>query len=348
MIIALLPAHNEGVGIAAAVESLHQQTRTPDRIVVVADNCTDNTVREAMRAGASVFVTRGNKHKKAGALNQYLSVLLPTLSDDDVILVQDADSFLDPRFIESGITAYTTGVGGVGGVFRGRVDGSTFWSRIIQNFQTNEYARYELDIRRQRGRVLVLTGTATLLRVGVLREVIQARRDGILPGEPQVYDTKVLTEDNELSFGLLKLGYKIMSPKNCTLTTETMPSLRTLAQQRLRWKRGALENCMDYGWIPTTRGYWCRQALGFVGVLITAIYVATLVYGISVGMTLHPFWLGVTALFGLERVVTVRRRGWKQMLLAGTVFIEFLYDCFLQAVQAIAYFHVVTNKTRNW
>lgn len=348
-ITALIPAHNEEGGIADAVRSLHNQTRPPDEVIVVADNCTDGTVKEAMRAGAAVFLTKGNTDKKAGALNQALDRLLPTMSDDDVILVQDADSFLDPRFIQSGMAAYSGKIGGIGGVFRGRIDGPTRWSRIIQNFQCNEYARYELDIRRQKGRVLVLTGTATLLRVSVLREVIEARRSGVLPGvRPQVYDTKVLTEDNELSFALLRLGYQLKSPNNCTLNTETMPSLRTLAKQRLRWKRGALENCLDYGWTPTTRGYWGRQALGVLGVIITAIYAATLIYGVAIGIQLQPFWLTVTGLFALERVVTVRRRGIGQMLLASAVVIEMFYDFFLQGVQATAYVHAATKRERAW
>src|SRR3712207_6998765 len=42
------------------------------------------------------------------------------------------------------------------------------------------------------GRVLVLTGTATLFRVRALRDVHEARLDGRLPGVGYVYDTQVL------------------------------------------------------------------------------------------------------------------------------------------------------------
>ncbi|HZX02654.1 glycosyltransferase family 2 protein [Kribbella sp.] len=347
-VVALLPAHDEEASLPSALAALRQQTRRPDHIIVIADNCTDGTAEVARAHRVEVYETVGNVHKKAGGLNQVLDLLLPGLADDDVILVQDADSFLDPGFIQAGLKAYAGNVGGVGGVFRGRIDSGSRWGRFVEWLQANEYARYELDIRRQRGKVLVLTGTATLLRVGVLREVVRARGDGRLPGEPRVYDTRVLTEDNELSFALMKLGYILRSPSGCTLTTETMQSWRSLAKQRVRWKRGALENLFDYGWTRTTRPYWGRQALGAVGVLVTAAYLFSLAYGFAHGLQLHGFWLGVTVLFMAERVVTVRRRGKLAMAVAATLVVEMLYDMFLQGVQATAYLHAATGRERRW
>ena len=44
---ALVPAHNEALTIAATLQSLWSQTRPPDRVVVVADNCTDDTAELA-------------------------------------------------------------------------------------------------------------------------------------------------------------------------------------------------------------------------------------------------------------------------------------------------------------
>ena len=56
-LVALLPAHNEQDNIWAAIDSLHKQTMRPDRIIVVADNCTDQTVDIARMLGADVFET---------------------------------------------------------------------------------------------------------------------------------------------------------------------------------------------------------------------------------------------------------------------------------------------------
>ncbi len=349
MITVLIPAHNEETGIAETLHSLQTQTLVPDRVVVVADNCTDATEEIARAAGAEVVCTVGNKDKKAGALNFVLARLLPEAAPEDLILVQDADSQLAPDFIERSV-AYLQAdsrLGAVGGVFQGGRGGG-----FVGHLQRNEYARYARDVRRLHGKCLVVTGTAALFRARTLRDVVAARLDGTLPpgnGRGGVYDTSVLTEDNELSFALLTLKYRIRSPADCTLVTEVMPTWRELWAQRLRWKRGAVENCVQYGWTRVTRPYWGRQALSVVGVIVTLAYVSTVVVALATGAGLHiqPFWLAVTGVFVIERIVTVRLRGWKYMLAAASMY-ELVIDLFLQVVHAKAYADAVFNRKKAW
>lgn len=345
-VTALIPAHNERDGIEAAITGLRTQTRPPDRIIVIADNCTDETADIAHSLDVEVIETVGNTAKKAGALNYALALLLPDLPDDDVILVQDADSALDQPFIEHALIKVEEGYGAVGGVFRGDER-----KGFIAHLQRNEYARYARDVARLGGKCLVVTGTAALFRARMLREVSAARLAGTIPpgdGNGGVYDTTVLTEDNELSFAVMHLGYRILSPKECTLVTETMPTWGDLWKQRLRWKRGAVENCIQYGFTRITWRYWGRQALTAAGVLVTFIYLATLIWAIATGgFHLHPFWAGVTLVFVIERVVTVRYRGWKYMLPAALMY-ELVLDLFLQVCHARAYFDALTRRARAW
>lgn len=348
-VVAVVPTHNEVSQLPYAIAALRAQTRPPDRILIAVNNPRDGVEQVAQESGAEVVLLGACPDLKAGALNQVLDTLMPQLHDDDCILVQDADSYLDPQFIECALRAEDLCIGGVGGVFRGRVDARTLWGRLLQRLQANEYARYELDIRRQRGRVLVLTGTATLLCVRVLREVVNARLTGKLPpGVGKVYDTKVLTEDNELSFALLHLGYSIVSPRGCTLTTETMPTVRRLAAQRRRWKRGALENLFDYGLTRRTLPYWGRQALAALGLLVSTCYLASLLFGLLFGIELNTFWLAISATFAVERMVTVRHRGWPMVVLASTLVIEMVYDLVLQVVQGIAFAGSALHTKRSW
>ena len=75
-------------------------------------------------------------------------------------------------------------------------------------------------LSRRMGRALVLTGTGTVFKIGLMREVQQARRDGRLPDLGQtgaVYDISALTEDNELTLCAKELGYRVVSPKDCTV-----------------------------------------------------------------------------------------------------------------------------------
>ena len=95
----VVPAHNEEASLPTTLSALAQQTRLPDRVIVVADNCTDRTVSIARDMGHEAFETVGNIHKKGGALNQVLSRILPPSGPHDVVLVMDADTSLAPRFI---------------------------------------------------------------------------------------------------------------------------------------------------------------------------------------------------------------------------------------------------------
>ncbi|MCL1801433.1 MAG: glycosyltransferase, partial [Promicromonosporaceae bacterium] len=50
-ITVLVPAHNEEASLPTTLKSLWGQSRPPDRIIVVADNCTDRTVELAKAGG---------------------------------------------------------------------------------------------------------------------------------------------------------------------------------------------------------------------------------------------------------------------------------------------------------
>jgi biofilm PGA synthesis N-glycosyltransferase PgaC len=342
-VVALIPAHNEAGGIAACLDALAAQTRPPDETFVIADNCTDDTEAVVLARGdVGLLRTNANRDKKAGALNAALETYLG-LGPLDAVLVVDADSILSPGFVETALDYLGRGYAAVGGNFRGQ-PGAGFLGMC----QRNEYARYARDVARLKGRCLVLTGTATVFRAGALWAVADARGSR-LPGLPgRVYDTTVLTEDNEMTFALRTLGQRVLSPKGCVLTTEVMPTWRDLARQRLRWKRGAFENLRQYGLNRLTAPYWGRQALSLAGILVTFAYLGTLVYGVVYGGHLQLFWLGVSGVFAVEQAVTVRERGWRMMLVGFSLVPEMLYDCFLQGVQAYAYAGALLRRREGW
>src|ERR1700722_13935933 len=55
-IAVLMPAHNESAVIAAAIRSVLPQLAVEDRLVVIADNCSDDTAAIAAAEGAEVVV----------------------------------------------------------------------------------------------------------------------------------------------------------------------------------------------------------------------------------------------------------------------------------------------------
>ncbi|WP_460494236.1 glycosyltransferase family 2 protein [Dactylosporangium cerinum] len=112
-----MPAYNESATIADTVRALRRQWSPPiDRIVVVPNNCSDDTAQIAAAAGADVHEFPGhNPHKKAGALNWAITNLLPGLADDDFLLVTDADSILHPDFTQHAVRALTRPRAGAAG-----------------------------------------------------------------------------------------------------------------------------------------------------------------------------------------------------------------------------------------
>ncbi|WP_182376808.1 glycosyltransferase family 2 protein [Nocardioides sp. WS12] len=343
----LVPAHNEEQAITGTLAALFAQSYRPQRVIVVADNCTDDTVALARRAGADVFESQGNVHKKAGALNQALARVLPDQGENDLVMVMDADTSLDAGFLEAVVRRMTgdRGLMAIGGLFYGE-DGKG----LIGQFQRNEYLRYGRDLRRRRGRVFVLTGTATVFRPRALRTVA-AERGQMLPGVPgDVYDTLVLTEDNEITLALKTLGGLVISPADCTVVTEVMPTWRGLWVQRLRWQRGALENLGEYGMRPATFRYWAQQlGIGY-GVIALMSYLLMMVL-----MTLSfdswvwfPFWLGTGMIFTIERIITVWPGGWRARVLAATLFPELAYALFLDLVYLKGIIDMSLGRAASW
>lgn len=346
-ITVLVPAHNEADCIATTLRSLGDQSRPPDRIIVVADNCTDTTTAIAAALGAEVVATAENRFKKAGAINQALSTLLPQQLDNDLVMVMDADTTLDDGFLASVDHRMTEdrALMAIGGLFYGDEGAG-----LLGQFQRNEYHRYSRELQRRRGKVFVLTGTATVFRPRALRTVASMRGTALPGTAGDVYDPLSITEDNEITLALKSLGGLIISPSECTVVTEIMPSWRALWGQRVRWQRGAVENLGGYGLTPATFRYWVQQlGIGY-GVIALASYLALMLLLILSfdAWIWFPFWLGIGLIFVAERVVTVWRGGWKARLLAATIFPELVYSAFLDVVYLKGIFDISVGRRARW
>ena len=108
-IIVLVPAHNEGSGLLPTLDDILAQLYDGDRLLVVADNCNDDTADIAKAAGAEV-VERNDLAKigKGYALAFGLRHLQNNVSD--VVMVVDADCRLEEGAIHAlALTCRSTG-----------------------------------------------------------------------------------------------------------------------------------------------------------------------------------------------------------------------------------------------
>ncbi len=344
MIVALVPAHNEEALLPGAIEALQRQTVAVDRIVVVSDNSSDRTPAIAREWGGPVelFETRHNVDKKSGALNQALLTL--DLPDGGIVLVMDADSRIVPVFVETALGRLSDPtVGAVGGIFLAEEAKS-----VLGRLQANEYIRYGREIGRDDAKARVLTGTATMARMGTLREVAHARGAGRLPGVG-VYRQDALTEDFELTLAIKHLGYTTVSPRECQVLTEVMEDIPSLWRQRLRWQQGAVQTLATYGITKITRSYVLKQAemaLGIVAVL--ALWLLTAVSIEQGWFEIRPFWLAVGGIFLAERIVSTWRGGWSARTLSLSIVPEMAFDFFIGAVFIWAWARVALRRDGKW
>ncbi|HEX4833434.1 MAG TPA: glycosyltransferase family 2 protein [Trebonia sp.] len=349
MIVAVIPAHNESEWIEKVVANLADQTCPPDRIIVMSDNSTDDTVGLARRAGAEVWESEGNTRKKAGALNQALDRILGELHDLDYVFIQDADTMPAPRWLE---VAGEWAQEHPGAIISGRYASPPTGKSLLRIVQENEFARDGRAINRRGNKTRIVVGTSALLPVSTLRAIIRARLEGKLPGPRvgQVYSTASITEDYELTLALKTLGIETLSPAECDAVTDVMPTLPELWNQRIRWQRGAFTDLRTYGLTKVTRWYYAAQAMWGFGMLTVVLIVAQI--ALVVGLTGHfspsPIWLGTLPLFVAHRIISVQRTGAKGMLVAATLIPETAYDFFRYGVYLTCAWRALVGKETRW
>ena len=96
----LVPAHNESAGLLPTIADIRAQLRAEDRLLVVADNCVDDTAAIAAAAGAEVI--ERNDPSRIGK-GYALDWGLRHLSSDppEIVIIVDADCRLSGETITS-------------------------------------------------------------------------------------------------------------------------------------------------------------------------------------------------------------------------------------------------------
>lgn len=100
--IVLVPAHNEEGGLPATLQSLAELAypRELYEVLVIADNCSDQTARVAREAGVSVLERQHQTKKSKGyALAYALEEIAARSEQPAAVVVIDADTRVDPGLL---------------------------------------------------------------------------------------------------------------------------------------------------------------------------------------------------------------------------------------------------------
>jgi cellulose synthase/poly-beta-1,6-N-acetylglucosamine synthase-like glycosyltransferase len=95
----LVPAHNEEAGLGATLDSAALQLREGDRLLVVADNCTDRTAEVVRAAGAEV-IERLDACRRGKGFALDFGVCALAVDPPEVVIILDADCLVGPGAID--------------------------------------------------------------------------------------------------------------------------------------------------------------------------------------------------------------------------------------------------------
>jgi poly-beta-1,6-N-acetyl-D-glucosamine synthase len=279
-VVAVVPAHNEEESIARTITALLRQTRAPDRIVVVADNCSDRTVQIARAFGRRVTVieTVGNRDRKVGALRtawqQYVAY------GYDYMLGVDADTVLAPNSLEDleHELEMSPKVGGVMARYTFDPDlASTRWARLLIRLQRMEFAAWTLDMLHRKRSTYVLGGQATLFRVTALQEVVDSERR-LSPWDPEAQ-----VEDMELTWALKARRWETKVSSTARAYAGAMLTVKSLWAQRRKWDEGMIRLLLGSKIGAATIYPWRMQAKMLVNSLTRTLFIVLLTASLAIG-----------------------------------------------------------------
>ena len=262
--LVLIAAHNEGsrdgraplgsTPIERTLASIEAQTRRPDRVVVVVDNCDDDTeLRARAFKWVTVMRTVGNTDRKVGALTEGWR---RWQAGYDFVAGVDADTVLEPRCLEQLETEMLRNkkAGGVMARYTiGRAEGAGRMERALTLIQILDFASWTSDLLRRDRKTYVLGGQATLFRADALRAVTEKNHQHG-PWNP---DEDV--EDMALTWQIHDLGLETVVSADARAWVGGMPTLRALTGQRQKWVEGMVGLLRRHGFSSMTMLPWRQQ-----------------------------------------------------------------------------------------
>jgi len=224
-----IPAHNEEAVLPETTSVLRTQNYPPHLfdIYVVADHCEDDTAQVARRSGAICY-ERGEepRGRKAYALQWLLERILTCGKHYDALVIFDADSRVDPDFLQTMDRALAP----ERPVLQGRhvianPEESTFSGLAAVDMRLNNLLRNQA--KQNLGLSCRLMGDAMCFSSEVIRQY----------GWP----ADSLGEDREYGLYLLTQGIRVGYVPEAISVGQAAPGWRDASTQRLRWYGGVFQ-----------------------------------------------------------------------------------------------------------
>jgi cellulose synthase/poly-beta-1,6-N-acetylglucosamine synthase-like glycosyltransferase len=231
-ILALVPAHNEALLVGDCLRSLLTLDYPRDRwrVLVIADNCTDDTAARARAAGAECLERRDPEHRgKPQAIAWAIEQV--SLRDFDAVTIVDADTVVAPDFASGLAREAPLNQKAVQPYNDVRNPAASAITRMSAVFATARFRGSFLLKQR--------AGLSIPLSAGLCVGTDLLRRYG--------WDAFSLCEDWELYASLTARGAPVGLAPGAHLYAQETKSLRQSSRQRRRWMLGKVAVLAAWG-----------------------------------------------------------------------------------------------------
>jgi len=334
----LIPARNEEQVIGNIIESLQAQDYPKELfdILVIPNNCTDDTEEAARRAGAQVLYCPEPVSTKGEVLHQILGCLAGRY---DGYIVFDADNIVDPQFLARMNDAVAAGAR----VAKSRQCALNPYDNWVSGGYDLYFQSHTIlhNLPRDNFHLSAkLVGTGFMVTDDLLREM-------------GGWNTVTLTEDIEFAVQCALDGERVYYVYDALTYDEEPLSFVVSMRQRRRWSAGVQSVANKYtGKLLAKRPSWLRwdlashinmiyvQLLALIPVIYSLFHVSLIQAAQTLAISVLSF-IGSGILMGLFLSVTGRRsvrKQWKAIL---------MYPVYLASWYPL-HFWALFSKPKTW
>ncbi|HKE94839.1 MAG TPA: glycosyltransferase [Povalibacter sp.] len=221
----IVPAHNERVVIERVIGSLLrlEWPRDSFRVIVVADNCTDDTADLARSAGVHVFERRHAGLRGKGYALEFAFRHSAREGWADAVVVVDADSEVSTNLLCACAARLDAGAHAVQ-VHYGVLDANASWRTRLMSIALGAFHRLRSRARERLGLSCGLRGNGWCVTHDLLQRV--------------PYQAFSLAEDVEYGITLGLAGERVHYADEACVNAEMVSDAASAGTQRRRWERG--------------------------------------------------------------------------------------------------------------
>jgi cellulose synthase/poly-beta-1,6-N-acetylglucosamine synthase-like glycosyltransferase len=223
----VVPAHNEEAAIAGAVVSTMAIDWPADRfrVVVVADNCTDDTAEVAARAGAQVLIRQDAELRGKGYALAYAFRDSRERRWADAVVIIDADSRVSPNLLEAIAARMERGEQAVQ-IHYGVSNVDASWRTRLMAIALAAFHRVRSRARERLGVSCGIRGNGWGLTHALLEQV--------------PFGSYSLAEDVEFGIELGMRGVRVAYADEAWCEGEMVTAGTNARSQRRRWEQGRM------------------------------------------------------------------------------------------------------------